>query len=49
MAELSSSELDPESLLSSTLSGSGAAPTALRAGTGRRLKRKALVKLRGTA
>lgn len=40
MAELSSSELDPESLLSSTLNGSGAAPTARRAGTGRRLLTK---------
>ena len=38
MAELSSSELDPSSLLSSTLSGSGAAPTARRVGTGRRLQ-----------
>lgn len=36
-AELSSSELDPGSLLSSTLKGSGAAPTARRVGTGRRL------------
>ena len=40
MAELSSSELDPESQLSSTLNGSGAAPTARRTGTGRRLQTK---------
>lgn len=43
MAELSSSELDPESLLSSTLRGSGAAPTALRTGTGRRLRQNTYV------
>lgn len=41
-AELSSSELDPGSLLSSTLKGSGAAPTARRVGTGRRLRAKSI-------
>lgn len=41
-AELSSSELDSGSLLSSTLKGSGAAPTARRVGTGRRLRAKSI-------